>query len=41
MKRKKHILRIILLNIVGFTLLSSQTYNYSVVMPVPDLSFHS
>ena len=41
MKRKKHILRKILLNIFGFTLLSSQTYNYSVVMPVPDLSFHS
>ena len=40
MKRKKHILRKILLNIFGFTLLSSQTYNYSVVMPVPDLSFH-
>ncbi|MAP70395.1 MAG: hypothetical protein CMF81_00780 [Candidatus Marinimicrobia bacterium] len=41
MKRKKHILRKILLNIFGLTLLSSQTYNYSVVMPVPDLSFHS
>ena len=41
MKQKKHILRKILLNIFGFTLLSSQTYNYSVVMPVPDLSFHS
>ena len=40
MKQKKHILRKILLNIFGFTLLSSQTYNYSVVMPVPDLSFH-
>ena len=41
MKQKKHILRKILLNIFGLTLLSSQTYNYSVVMPVPDLSFHS
>ena len=41
MNGKKHILKSILFNFIALTYLSSQSYNYSVVMPVPDLSFHS
>ena len=41
MNGKKHILKSILFNFITLTYISSQSYNYSVVMPVPDLSFHS
>ena len=38
---QKRIHKSILYNFLGFSLLFGQSYNYSVVMPVPDLSFHS
>ena len=41
MNRKKHIIKSNLLNLICLSFISSQSYNYSVVMPVPDLSFHS
>jgi len=41
MNRKKHIIKSILLNLICLSFISSQSYNHSVVMPVPDLSFHS
>ncbi len=38
---QKFIRKSILYNLLGFTILLGQSYKYSVVMPTPDLSFHS